>query len=326
MEGQVLQHKTEARHLREAVTLVQDENIRLKDELEVVRRQLADATLLHSSSAVSPAATVVATSSEQASSASAAPLSKENQNLLSSIMSRNAKANVTLSVARPQSPILTPNLYKDVPNSSNGNTTQSSWKDKKPIMVHTTLVPEICFGNDFQFGQKALPFKGDDMLDRPWLKMADVAQQDPLKTNPFWASGIVYELVKTFTSSAYGHMVLDLTAAAAEDARLAETAVDKEEEEEADDLAWEVQQSLWALNDSLNVENGDEEDELTEEQIEMLCELSAIRPTSPSTLYMSQEDPNMLEWLYESMMARLVELDLQDSQGHLLASAVSVQL
>jgi len=193
LEGQVLQHKTEARHLREAVTIVQEENIRLKDELESARRQLAEATL---NSGASPVTTI---SPDQTS---VTPLSKENQSLLSSILSRNAKANVTLSVARPQSPILTPNLHKDVPNSSNGSSSQSSWKDKKPIMVHTTLVPEICLGDDFQFGCKALKSRDDDMLDRPWLRMTDRVQ-DNLSRSPFWALGVVFELISTFTCSAY---------------------------------------------------------------------------------------------------------------------------
>ena len=306
MEGQVLQHKTEARHLREAVTLVQEENIRLRDELEVVRQQLAEATLNGGN-------TVSLTSSVTPDQASTTPLSKENQSLLSSIMSRNAKANVTLSVARPQSPILTPNLHKDIPNSSNGNTTQSSWKDKKPIMVHTTLVPEICFSDDFQFGHKACKSKDDDMLDRPWLKMANLAQ-DLMCDKPLWSSGIVFELVKTFTSSAYEQMMVDLAA----------------DEDTAENFAWEVQQRLWAMS-PLEGGNGSEgEAELMEEQIELLCELSQLslgssQPVSP-TLPAAQEDPNMLDWLYESLMARLVELDLQDSQDHSYASSASVHL
>ncbi|GJJ71841.1 bZIP-type transcription factor MBZ1 [Entomortierella parvispora] len=305
LEGQVLQHKTEARHLREAVTLVQEENIRLRDELEVVRQQLAEATLNGN-----PVSQAVSATPDQAS---AAPLSKENQSLLSSIMSRNAKANVTLSVARPQSPILTPNLHKDIPNSSNGSTAQNSWKDKKPIMVHTTLVPEICFNDDFQFGHKASKSKEDAMLDRPWMKMANLAQ-DSLSNNPFWSSGIVFELVKTFTVSAYDQMVVDLTT----------------DEDTAEKFAWEVQQNLWAMNPLERDNESKDEARLMEEQIELLCGVSHLSlgsslPVS-TTLPSAQEDPNMLDWLYESMMARLVELDLQDSQDHSLASSASAQL
>ncbi|KAG0054014.1 hypothetical protein BGZ83_012090 [Gryganskiella cystojenkinii] len=313
LEGQVLQHKTEARHLREAVTIIQEENIRLRDELEIVRRQLADATLN------SNTASVTTISPDQTS---VTPLSKENQNLLSSIMSRNSKANVTLSVARPQSPILTPNLHKDIPNSSNGSSSQSSWKDKKPIMVHTTLVPEICLTDDFQFGSKAVKLKGDDMTDRPWLKMTEMAQ-DSLNSNPFWASGMVFELMTTFTCSAYEKMLTDF--AADEKAHVTETV---QREETVDELAWELQQNLWAMSSSQRETENEEDGELTAEQIELLCELSQVPLSSTRSAFPSpsQEDPNMLDWLYESMMARLVELDLQGSQERSYAPTSSVQL
>src|SRR5690349_10284578 len=117
LEGQVLQHKTEARHLREAVTLMQDENKRLKDELEVVRRQLEATTL--STSSINPATIATISTDPTLAPEPSTPLSKENQSLLTSIMNRNvnaamnpnAKSNITLSMARPQSPILTPNLH-----------------------------------------------------------------------------------------------------------------------------------------------------------------------------------------------------------------------
>lgn len=292
------QHKTEARHLREAVTLVQEENQRLKNELEMVRRQLAEGAIINSA----------AIAAESAQSSSSMPLSKENQSLLSSLLNRNAtstinhssKSNLALAVARPQSPILTPTLHKDVPNSSSGSTSQTSWKDKNPIMVHTTLVPEICLGDEFHFGGKMAKSKEDDMVDRPWMRLGEAS----LDTNSFWVSGVVFELMKTFTSMSMTMMTLESETIAAEEP--ASTGVDSEA-----DLEWELQQSIWALTQV------EDEDEMTEEQVQLLydmgqLQLSSTRPESPASS--TQEDPNMLEWLYESMMARLVDLDLQSSQ------------
>ncbi|KAG0218217.1 hypothetical protein B0O80DRAFT_421628 [Mortierella sp. GBAus27b] len=289
LEGQVQQHKTEARHLREAVTLVQEENQRLKDELEMVRRQLAESSVSQSAAA------------DQAQPTTPNTLSKENQSLLTSLLSRNVTStNKATSVTRPQSPILTPNLKKDVPNSSTANTTQASWKDKSPIMVHTTLIPEICLGDEFQFGTKSIKSKEDDMLDRPWMKLTDA----PLDTttNSFWVSGLVFELMKTFTMS-MSIITQDQPTVEAEEP------VSSEVDSEAD-LDWELQQNIWALTQV------EEEDEMTEDQVQLLYDLSQLqlsstRSESPAS---TQEDPNMLEWLYESMMARLVDLDLQSSQ------------
>ncbi|KAI7817519.1 hypothetical protein BC939DRAFT_465609 [Gamsiella multidivaricata] len=309
LEGQVLQHKTEARHLREAVTLVQEENQRLKSELESVRRQLEGTTINNSAATAGTSVVTAAASSEQTQSiVSTAPLSKESQSLLTSLLNRNvssalnanAKSNLTLTLPRPQSPILTPNTHKDVPNSSSGSASQNSWKDKNPIMVHTTLVPEICLGDEFQFGGKAGQSKDDVMIDRPWMKLGDVVQETKFDANPFWISGVIFELMKTFTS-----MTMAMSSPESEIATVEET-MDNDVESDAD-LDWEVQQSLWALSQG--------EDE--EEQIQLLYDLSqlqvssAARPESPAP---AQEDPNMLEWLYESMMARLVDMDLQSTQ------------
>ncbi|KAG0350871.1 hypothetical protein BGZ54_003592, partial [Gamsiella multidivaricata] len=196
-EGQVLQHKTEARHLREAVTLVQEENQRLKSELESVRRQLEGTTINNSAATAGTSVVTAAASSEQTQSiVSTAPLSKESQSLLTSLLNRN--------------------------------------------------------------------------------------------------------LMKTFTS-----MTMAMSSPESEIATVEET-MDNDVESDAD-LDWEVQQSLWALSQG--------EDE--EEQIQLLYDLSqlqvssAARPESPAP---AQEDPNMLEWLYESMMARLVDMDLQSTQ------------
>ncbi|KAF9130048.1 hypothetical protein BGW39_003536 [Mortierella sp. 14UC] len=305
LEGQVLQHKTEARHLREAVTLMQDENQRLKDELDAVRRQL-EATTLSSTNIAINTATFEPTSTDPTLSPDlSTPLSKENQSLLTSIMNRNvnaamnpnAKSNITLSMARPQSPILTPNLHKDVPNSSSGSTSQSSWKDKNPIMVHRTLIPEICFGDEFQFDSKPSSTVDIAMMDRPWMTFDPKPTELQLTGAPFTVSELVLELMQTFAcmSASMLPLTVDLTDESAEaDSEVA--------------LDWELQQNLWALTQV------EEEDEMTEEQIQLVydlvqCQASISRPLSPM-----QEDPNMLDWLYESMMARLVDLDLQDSQ------------
>ncbi|KAF9155788.1 hypothetical protein BG015_008599 [Linnemannia schmuckeri] len=311
LEGQVLQHKTEARHLREAVTLMQDENQRLKDELETVRRQLEATTL--SSSSINPA-TIAATSIDPTLAPEPSmPLSKENQSLLTSIMNRNvtaamnpnAKSNITLSMARPQSPILTPNLHKDVPNSSSGSSSQSSWKDKNPIMVHRTLVPEICFGDEFQFDNKPSGSLDANTMDRPWMTF-DPKPAEPQMSSvySFTVSDFVLELMQTFTRMSAN--LPSTTAVAVE-----ESVVEVDAEAEAD-LDWELQQNLWALTQV------EEEDDMTEDQIQLVydlvqCQASSSRPSSPA-----QEDPNMLEWLYESMMARLVDLDLQGSQDNTL--------
>ncbi|KAG0060260.1 hypothetical protein BGZ89_012414 [Linnemannia elongata] len=309
LEGQVLQHKTEARHLREAVTLMQDENKRLKDELEVVRRQLEATTL--STSSINPATIATISTDPTLAPEPSTPLSKENQSLLTSIMNRNvnaamnpnAKSNITLSMARPQSPILTPNLHKDVPNSSSGSASQSSWKDKNPIMVHRTLIPEICFGDELQFDNKPSGALDADMMDRPWMTF-DLKSAEPQLSgaSSFTVSELVLELMQTFTCMSAN--LPSMTVAAVE-----ESVIEVNTDTEAD-LDWELQQNLWALTQV------EEEDDMTEDQIQLVydlvhCQASSSRPSSPA-----QEDPNMLEWLYESMMARLVDLDLQGSQDN----------
>ncbi|KAG0342495.1 hypothetical protein BG000_004212 [Podila horticola] len=291
LEGQVLQHKTEARHLREAVTLVQEENQRLKDELEEVKFQLTQA--MNSGS----------------NSAAPAPLSKENQTLLSAIMNRNVTS------------ALSPNA-KNVPNSTSGTASSTAWKDKNPTMVHTTLVPEICFDNEFQFGQKLAQSKDDDMLNRPWLNMNEA--HDPASTltpsNPFWVSGLALEVMVTFTAITLG---MDPGMSTTTKEQQQETHVSETVLETA--LDWELQQNLWAVaeNGCIRQDVNVEEDEevqllynLTAPSLNSLLDEGALlstRPLSPSAL---QEDPNMLEWLYESMMARLVDLDLRSTQDH----------
>ncbi|KAF9304876.1 hypothetical protein BGZ74_000322 [Mortierella antarctica] len=313
LEGQVLQHKTEARHLREAVTLVQEENQRLKDELEQVKLQLTQATI----------------SGGSVISAAPAPLSKENQTLLSAIMNRNvtsalnpnAKSNLTLSMARPQSPILTPNYHKDIPNSTSGTASSTAWKDKNPTMVHTTLVPEICFDTEFQFGQKPAQFMDDDILNRPWLNMN--AARYPATTltpsNPFWVSGLAFEVMATFTAMS---LSMDPAMSKRTEEQQGTYASDMDLESALD---WELQQNMWAVAENSCIRQ--DVDVEVDEEVQLLYNLAATprsslldggatpstRPMSPSAL---QEDPNMLEWLYESMMARLVDLDLRSTQDH----------
>lgn len=313
------------------MTLVQEENLRLKDELEIVRRKLAETTLSSTDATILP---MTVGCQEQAAAVQiagpTAPLSKENEKLLTSIMNRNvnsalnpnAKSNLTLSMARPQSPILTPNLFKDVPNSSSGSTSQSSWKDKNPIMVHTTLVPEICFGDEFQFGSKATKSKGDDMTDRPWMRLLEQETVGEVErtvsiNNPLLLSGLVYELMQTFVGMT---MAFDPAAYSTKAVAVAEEQAEQSHDDPDHEIDWELQESLWAsVRATADVED--------EEHIQVLYDLaqlqiSPVRSGDASSSFSgtAQEDPNMLEWLYESMMARLVDLDLQGSQDHVQGS------
>lgn len=288
---------------------MQDENQRLKDELEAVRRQLEETTL--TSSSINPATIATTSNDPTLAPEPSMPLSKENQSLLTSIMNRNvnaamnpnAKSNITLSMARPQSPILTPNLHKDVPNSSSGSTSQSSWKDKNPIMVHRTLIPEICFGDEFQFDNKPAGVLDTDSMDRPWMTF-DPKPVGPQLSGAFLLTvpQLVLELMQTFTCMSAN--VPSMTVSAVEES------VDEiiAEAEAEVDLDWELQQNLWALTQV------EEEDAMTEDQIQLVYDLVQYQTSSSRSSSPVQEDPNMLEWLYESMMARLVDLDLQGPQ------------
>jgi len=266
---------------------------------------------------------------EQAAAAqvagSTAPLSKENEKLLTSIMNNrssplnpNAKSNLTLSMARPQSPILTPNLFKDVPNSSSGSASQNSWKDKNPIMVHTTLIPEICFGDEFQFGSKAVKSKEDEMSDRPWMRLLEQETRHDVDStlsinNPLLTSGLMYELMQTF---AVMTMAFSPAAHSNQAVAMAEEEEVPSHEDAEHEIDWELQESLWAsVRATADVED--------EEHIQVLYDLAQLQispvrsvDATSSLSGTAQEDPNMLEWLYESMMARLVDLDLQGAQDH----------
>ncbi|KAF9978757.1 hypothetical protein BGZ65_006866, partial [Modicella reniformis] len=201
LEGQVEQHKTEARHLREAVVVMYEENKRLKEELEEAKRQLAQTTT-NTSATVAP---------HQTASVPATTLSSEDKSLLASILTRtafnaNTKSNPFLSLPRSQSPTLTPDLKKDVPNSS--SVSVNEWKNKTPIPVHTVHVPEIYIGEQLQFGPKASGSKEDDMWDRPWLNVERTPKElSKEEKNPFLLSSVVYELMQTFATTTWNMMV-----------------------------------------------------------------------------------------------------------------------
>ncbi|KAF9164621.1 hypothetical protein DFQ26_001238 [Actinomortierella ambigua] len=405
LEGQVHQHKTEARHLREAVTLVQDENLRLKKELEEVKRQLAETTISNAANALSVAAaaaavvaanttattttacsSVTATTAATTTAATAAettatpssnststvspsdempnsnsntttttpatttitaaattattttntdaastvivsptPLSKENQSLLSAIMSKgvsnalhpNAKANITLSLARPQSPILLPNYHKDVPNSTSAAAAAgqgSSWKDKNPILVHRTLIPEVYFADGFELSDKPPSSMAEDRASRPWMQLCQEEVEE-----------------KGEQEDEKEEKEEEKAVSVNQEQQQQQARVQSETAPHLDGMAvlYEVMQtcawtmwmgsttmgdydgSLWLLPE----EEEDEEattttavDEEQQEQVEDQAEEEA------RALAMSYEDSDMLEWLYESLMARLVEMDLQQTQ------------
>lgn len=310
------QHKTEARHLREAVILVHDENKRLKEELETFKRQLTESTIANASSAkdTSPP--------QHLTAASFAPLSGEDKTLLTSILGRsplnsNANRNLTLSLPRSQSPILTPNLKKDVPNSS-ASIRGSSWKDNTPFFVHTALLPEIRLIDQLQFGPKAVWSKEDEMWDRPWLSAErtpkELSKEDK---NPLFVSRVVYELMSSVATS----MTMSLIPDPETDAKVSQIATEQEGKAQMQDyesdrqigetLSWEMQQDLW-LQAQLKAESA--------------LASSVFSDDNNSREETQQEDPRMLEWLYESLVARMVDMDMrqaaQDQQRYLPFSEV----
>ncbi|KAG0035648.1 hypothetical protein BGZ81_003660 [Podila clonocystis] len=310
LEGQVLQHRTEAAHLREAVTIVNDENKRLKEELEEVKRQLSQATISNSSTSPvsqSQSQSLPSTASVAPVSTSSTPtLSKDDQLLLSAILGRspfnaNAKSGMTLTLpTRPQSPIVTFNSQKDMPNSS-ALAKSGSWKDKGPMFVHSALVPEVTFGQDFQFSDKPGSSRdGSKPWERLWSK-EEGSKDDRATENPFAMQSVVLELMQTFTMAmAMGVMSpeeMDATPAkkitgwmVATDAKaiVQDYEADKRVTEA---LEWELQQTLWEV---VAARNKDQASKVKSDK-------NVDQPSS--------EDPCMLEWLYESMMARLVALD-----------------
>ncbi|KAF9122195.1 hypothetical protein BGW39_009966 [Mortierella sp. 14UC] len=324
LEGQVEQHKTEARHLREAVTYVQAENQRLKEELEASKRQLAaQATLTRAASTAAPQQLQLA----QPTSAS---LSNESQSLLTSLlnsaMNPNAK-HITLTVPRPQSPtIIKPNLNKDVPNSS--SLKGKSWKDGNPVFIHTTLIPEIHLADNLQFGPKPLGSKEDNMSDRPWMCMETLSKKPSvLEKNPLLMSGVIYELMQTIASAGLNHAELTLnhqestTLTVAHEEENKATAQDYESDRRLGEaLEWKMQLDL--LTESqvaqalaarrLDVDQVIDNELSQEDLMRMFAHLKGTSASAVSTP--TTEDPNMMEWLYESMMAGLVELDLQSIQ------------
>ncbi|KAG0092219.1 hypothetical protein BGZ92_010448 [Podila epicladia] len=311
LEGQVLQHRTEAAHLREAVTIVNDENKRLKAELEEVKRQLSQATISNSSTSASTSpvsqsqsqSLPLAASVAAVSSTPAPTLSKDDQKLLSAILGRspfnaNAKSGMTLTLpTRPQSPIVTFNSQKDMPNSS-ALAKSGSWKDKGPMFVHSALVPEVTFGQDFQLSDKP---GSSDVGNKPWELIwpkEDGSKDDRAIENPFATRSVVLELMQTFTMA----MAMGVTSPEEMDATPEKntlgwmvttdakaTVQDYEADKRVTEaLEWELQQTLWEVV-------------AARDKSKVRSDKNVDRPAS--------EDPCMLEWLYESMMARLVALD-----------------
>ncbi|KAG0279743.1 hypothetical protein BGZ95_000342 [Linnemannia exigua] len=323
LEGQVEQHKTEARHLREAVTYVQAENQRLKEELEASKRQLAQAT-------ISRAASTAAPQQLQLAQSASSSLSNESQSLLASLltsaMNPNAK-NITLTVPRPQSPsIIKPNLNKDIPNSS--SVTGKSWKGENPFLIHTTLIPEVHLADSLQFGPKPLGSKEDTMSDRPWMCMeSPSAKPSTLEKNPLLMSGVIYELMQTIASAGLNHAELSLnkqestTATVAHEEDNKAMAQDYESDRRLGEaLEWKMQMDLLTETQAAQAlaarrldMDQDIDNELSQEDLmRMFSHLKGTSALAVSTP--TAEDPNMMEWLYESMMAGLVEIDLQSIQ------------
>ncbi|KAG0206424.1 hypothetical protein BGX33_007432 [Mortierella sp. NVP41] len=320
LEGQVEQHKTEARHLREAVTFIQAENKRLKEELEATKRQVAQATITHAASSVAP---------QQLSQPT--PLSSESQSLLTSLLTRSAlnpgaKSNITLTMPRPSSPIIKPNLHKDVPNSS--SVSGKSWKDENPVFVHTTLIPEIHLADSLQFGPKPVESKEDDMSDRPWMCMESPSKNSAVQQkNPLLMSGVIYELMQTVASASLTNAELTLnkqekTTATQEEKDTKATSQDYESDRRLGEaLEWKMQLDLWKESQAtaralaarrLDVDQ-DINSELSQEDLMRLFSHMNVATLSEASTP-TQEDPNMMDWLYESLMAGLVALDSQNIQ------------
>ncbi|KAF9922992.1 hypothetical protein FBU30_006895 [Linnemannia zychae] len=322
LEGQVEQHKTEARHLREAVVVIQAENQRLKEELEESKRQLAQANAARTVSTANP---------QQLQLSQPISLSNESQSLLASLLTRtvinpNAK-NITLTAPRPQSSIIKPNLNKDVPNSA--SVTGKSWKDESPIFIHTTLIPEIHLADNLQFGPKPSASKQDNILDLPWMCMETPSKKpSTLEKNPLLMSGVIYELMQTIASVGLSHPELSLvkqesvfTALHDEDDKA--MVQDYESDRRLGEaLEWKMQLELIKETEAtqvlaarrLDIDQDFDNEPSQEDLLRMFSHLNGSNTanivSTPTT-----EDPNMMEWLYESMMARLVELDLQSIQN-----------
>ncbi|KAI7822840.1 hypothetical protein BC939DRAFT_171908 [Gamsiella multidivaricata] len=302
--------------------VVHEDNKRLKAELEEVKQQLAQTTIANVSATIAP---------QQAISTPATALSDKSQSLLASILTRtafntNAKSNSTLTLSRSESPILTPNLNKDVPNSSSVN--GKSWKDKNPVYIHKALVPEICIGDQFQFDPKGAWSKEDEMWDCSWLNLERTPKElSKADINPFLASTVVYELMQTYAAVTLDMMPLlkgEYSPRTLAHGESGASVQDYESDRRMDEaVEWQKQQELCTRVQGLTStarKTDIDTDELPEEGFRMLFNSSDIAPT-PSTPFSCpsasesflDEDPNMLEWLYESMVACLVGLNVQNT-------------
>ncbi|ORY97004.1 hypothetical protein BCR41DRAFT_231561 [Lobosporangium transversale] len=202
LESQVEQHKTEARHLREAVAVVHAENKRLREELEVAKRQSTQVTSSNVSDINAPQLPLVTP---------VPALSTENQVLLASIFSQSClgskdKVNATTNtLSRPHSSLLTPNLKKDMPNTPYIG--DNAWKDANPISVHTAFVPEIVLKDQPFLRQGSLCLKEDELWNRPWLENERTPKElSKVDKNPFLVTSVVYELMQTLACEWLGAM------------------------------------------------------------------------------------------------------------------------
>ncbi|KAF9429935.1 hypothetical protein BGZ76_001059 [Entomortierella beljakovae] len=303
LEGQVEQHKTEARHLREAVTIVHEENKRLKEELEEAKRQRSGITVAPTSA---PTQTSASTSAPTPTSTPVLSLAAKSMlNALfpgpQSPFTHRGSEDTTLA-PKPLPPVITYNPNKDVPNSS--SIRGSIWNDTNPTFVLRTIIPEINIYDQLQFGQKPAGSKDDEMWDRPWLN-SDRVPKELSKTdiNPFLLSGVVYEFMQTVALTTLGSMPLKEVASLSnalvtEDSKA--TAQDYEDDRQlAVALGWEEQQELSKQTSTPSRFDMDGDKVPVDLDIPLSSALSSL---------ISMED----DWLYESYVAFLVEQDTQD--------------
>lgn len=167
------------------------------------------------------------------------------------------------------------------------------------------------------------------MSDRPWMCMESPSKKSSaLEKNPLLMSGVIYELMRTIASAGLNNAELTLNK---QDSTTTATAQEEESKAMAQDyendrrmgeaLEWKMQldllketQAVQALAARRLDVDQDTDNELSQEDLmRMFTHLSGTAAASAVSTP-SLEDPNMMEWLYESMMAGLVELDMQSIQ------------
>jgi hypothetical protein len=151
-----------------------------------------------------------------------------------------------------------------------------------------------------------------------------------LERNPLLMSGVIYELMQTITSAGLNHAELSLnnqeskTGIVAYEEESKAMAQDYEDDRRLGEaLEWKMQLDLLTETQAaqalaarrLDVDQ-DVENELSQEDLMRM--FTHFKGSSTSVISAPTiEDPNMMEWLYESTMAQLVELDLQGIQDRL---------